>query len=553
MGRGTVRLHAVTGGFSLGKGILAGIGLGIILAGCSTQYTVLPISDLEGKREKGPYYYLPKTVLTLSVPITQTVVDKPSEEEISKEKPEQKKKREKREDENAKNLAWLAEVRWTDPAVPLAYDLDLTQTAADDATPGYSLDGKSITLTPRPVPDPEQGFMIDIVAGFCVDKNQAAELGPDGRMQTSSSTTENRSGEYALAAVQSAASVAHILLAGTGPTSLLDSRNSIQTLRTPGLTALETPPKEAAQKKPGEINPWQALATRLEELYQAKQDLLSASYGITNPDVLKAQVAGLDALIDPIVKAFQKALKTGLKEKTWTAQVEIDLVHPTLTHRANDVPPYAWTPPMTPIDLDLLTIQRGGKAKPADGTALPTGNNGTTSPAVQVAHITLLKESDPGFSPDYDHTGTLKLRIDRPVFPPLDNVLQNKKGFRYRTPVLCRLTVLWNDKVVGQFSDVPIAQLGEVRTLPRSNGGDGDFNITLYDDTGALKKVVANSKSPDPETISKVAAAAESAADKEMTASGTKAQLQQQKDALQLQNDIADLKKQLQDKADAGN
>ena len=131
-------------------------------------------------------------------------------------------------------------------------------------------------------------------------------------------------------------------------------------------------------------------------------------------------------------------------------------------------------------------------------------------------------------------------------------------GYRYRLPALGKIIVkgnTGNGKNIVAHATTPIAQYGPIAQLPSYFGGlEGNVELEVFTDTGALKKVTVGAKPQSPDTIAKFgdialeqlnARAARKQAEAAVEDGAELNALKREKETLELRKAIRDLRKDL--------
>lgn len=422
--------------------ILGAVAIALASSGCASLAEVQPISAANND-SRYLKYSLPRTVLTVAVPIKQTEY-KPS-----------------RFLPGAKSPMPLpaAITDWDTYVAYLQRELDIR--AKDVVLPrpaDYSLVNKEVVLGSRPEPDPDATYVVKLRADGFQDLKLDVDLGENGQLQAVTNTMTHKGVETAIKAVETAIGLA-AKFAGSSP------KSSKTTL----------------------------FEDRIEQVRQLRE-------GRTNIIIngITAVSAEHVKLILDSIQAAEKAILDDLLGTTattvWTAQFTF-------------APEKNFSGDQTLLELDPL---RGITLKAdADNRLLdPFGFDPQRAEKEEIQKLlAALQARDAETHAALLKTLTLKLHLSRhassPAIMPLVTGTPriDTGSFYYRNPgrghayvqlVSPTKTTTLTENILW------VAQYGEIRQLPRKLGGISNaLTLSLYPDTGAIKKVTTSATQAD--------------------------------------------------------
>lgn len=429
------------------------------LTACGASYNVTKLDGTEIPKilpHEGIYYSLPKTEVVLRMPVDVT---KTMEGRLYYEF-----------EDNVKNCRSNSSYQ-----VALRPDYEQTWKTQYKHAPGR------IDIFTRAIPDPNHRYRLDVDAKTFSSFSHTVEVTSSGLLSSADSTVNDVSAEVALSVAKSVTSLARI---PAGSLSLSGAATS-----DPNCADFTT----AANKL-------DAMKKALETIESTREDLLLGRGLDAEPDSLQKALDFLDARIAKIEKANKKTLALTQQTKKTSKFVLFGAVVPVEFAELNRIEP-EWRA------VALVPTSR----KAADAPTLPNVPGASLNDTLEIVVPDELEkrldEWDLRISVTPSVTYAAKCGTAESEAPCVD---VGGGGYRYRVAVAG--TVVVDRQVTDQngntgrvevaTANVPVAQFGPIAQLPNSFGGtEGNIVLSVFTDTGAMKKITVGGKSQSPESI----------------------------------------------------
>ena len=487
-------------------------------AGCiAPKHNVYPVQKNQKLDKQGVFYALPRTVLTVEIPVTRTTyqagpyigyaaangievpeplrmkalagsevkaweelrsVDmdffeklEPIQEEIRllesginqpPAKAEQKESANAEKEGLKRQLTKLKEdnrepVRLAQAVTRLYLDYDKISTKSFKlGAPEFKTQGE---------PDPNQVYLVEIRSGWTQDRELLMELSEMGLLTVGDSHGYDRTAEFVVTSIEAVAKTvaATIGVGGGVKTTLAPSAHQLQLVR-------------AAQAK--------NIADEIAGVRGRRLDLISGRTGglvEVAPDVLTRLLAELDKTEEELMANF------------WSKSTKAAKIVYSCTPKASDTEQILFyldaengVYPEVSDDGPVVFIPDEGSFRAPNRSGKPVKLSVRRQPDQQFPQI--VKDARVGAQFTTEH------------------------GFRYRIPALAEAEVTLDGKPLGQTRTL-IAQFGVVDCLPAGlRSIDSRIVAKFYEASGALKSVEVKTKSLDPALVGKLGSAGETLA-----------------------------------------
>lgn len=379
-----------------------------------------------------------------------------------------------------------------------------------DLAPDSKFSAGEMTLSTRTEPDLDQLFQVDVRASALKKSSVVLELSEAGLLISGTSESRNRAAEIGVGLVKSLAGIAGTLI-------------------TRGAAPARSGPEQTAHE-----NRCSAIAQKILAIRKDREDLLTRV--AIGPDAPPAETVKL--VLDRGLTLETKLLQSFIGKIDTTAGKVLCEVRPSLTDlpNTNSEKTYALFEVSETTGLKLLdqTACRAPEAFVTTAAANPVTVKLTVGRiAAQYAESLRAAEADKAVKTN------------------------EEQGFYYRVPAEARIEVVAEKAGTAQkvLQDRKgIAQLGLVTALPRQRSVYTKYDIALYEQSGALKKLTTNAEGVDPSTLSGIADAAKTVIDADATkakaeaaAADELARLTRERQLLEEKKKIRDLQKELED------
>lgn len=487
--------------------------VGAIVGGCVPQHRVHWVDPEYPIQKSGIYYALPKTVVTVTIPVTKVKYELgplgkfAAENGITlpdglKERAKQQLINYNRKRKLKRDIADLKQKvadQANRPAPPQANTGDpgganapkqegksnLAEEQAktpaekqDELTRVREANSRSTevkaefsrfslgtpVITTRAEPDRNNVFLVEIKGDFRQDRDLLVELTENGLLTSAESKATDKTVDYIVKTIGAVAKTYSAAGGGVGPQGL-DTKKMAS-------ASPQLRPRERAKH----------IAEDIRTLRERRLDMVSAvgmGHGHLEANTLDRMLTELAAIEEELMSNFRKRTVS-----SWTATYEYT--------------PYCTcgidcTKPVTLFFIDAengLIPAEGVKNIPETFTKneVPSGENAPVK-------IRVVKNPEKQFAD-----------IVRKPCPRWRST--GKHGFFYRIPATGRVTVEKGEDTLA-VKDTLIAQFGAVAALPPGvKSTSSNFLVSFHEETGALKKAQVSSKAIDPALIEELGDAA---------------------------------------------
>jgi hypothetical protein len=420
----------------------------LVLSACGSEYIVTKLPGPEVSRvlpEKGIYYSLPRTEVVLRIPVTETVV-----------------------------TPGRLHHKFSENVEACKLDGNAVPDIASPE-PKYTYTRGRAQIFTRAIPDPDHRYRLDVNAGIFSSFSHTIEVTSQGLFSSADTTVTDAKTSAAFAAANAVVDVVK-LASGV-----------------PGLAA----------KGPPDCQEFLALATVLDErdkliepFVTNKKDLLLSRGLASRPETIQKTIDFLDAEIAGLKKKYKKKIAPAMSEKKVSMFALFGKTAPAdFSEHTSDT--IIWT---------MAELEPVAPKKPEP--ALPGIANATTVDTLVLVNPEAFNKVLTDWNvkinvtPNIAYSGTCGVNVECKD--------QGPGGYRYRLAASGDVVVSVTVKVKGKAdiqaniarATVPVAQYGPVAQLPSKFGGlEGNVNLSLFTDSGTLKKVTVGAKPLPASTI----------------------------------------------------
>ena len=471
----------------------------VLLAGCTVGHRITRLASgvQVNPGDQAAYYALPRTVITVSFPVTKAEVKEGTGKYNGKACFDE--------------LGDAADFDLPDdpmthkpPALWQAIGLDELPTTTSQA---YKVNGTP-TISSLSEPDPEQVFRVDLSSSWAIKRELNLTYGPTGVLQSGTSFVQDRRVDLSVGLLKA--------VVGTA-TSL---RSLVAVVQPQPMSQGGTQPFDCATLE----DPCQRAAC---ETYQARQKLSELSQTVIDEKLSGKQAEWLEKRyrddIDKRVSLF-------VRQSTEKANVVCA------------VRPATWKSGSGKQGFEVLQLDKTMGFHPGKDAdcLIPYGFLWTSGQSSSVAYALQVVPASGQYEEYLAGAGVPQAHDDT-----------KPQGFYYRVPAIAAVSVEKGPEVLVE-SDILVAQLGFVAALPGQRTYQTKYMVTLDPATGALQTLDSNTAAISPDLITSSGTAIADALDKraeakkdEAAAKDELALLQRERMILEEKQKIRNLQKDL--------